>query len=152
MDGQPVRIRSIQDAMKYKIGYVPEDRLTEGLFLDNSIYDNEVISNMPEHTGRFGIIDKDTMRKEGSHWIQAMNVNTQDMDRLVSTLSGGNQQKVILGPLAGDPSEAADSQRPDSGRGYRREIRYPPAAAGIVPGGDVRYHYLRRYRGDFRMQ
>lgn len=97
MDGQPVRIRSIQDAMKYKIGYVPEDRLTEGLFLDNSIYDNEVISNMPEHTGRFGIIDKDTMRKEGSHWIQAMNVNTQDMDRLVSTLPGGNQQKVILG-------------------------------------------------------
>ncbi len=91
-----VRLKSIQDAMREKMGYVPEDRLTEGLFLDQSIFLNELVSNLPRHTGKLGILDKKGMLEEGKKWIEEMAVNTRDMERNVSTLSGGNQQKVIL--------------------------------------------------------
>lgn len=97
MEGKPVHIQSVQDAMKNKIAYVPEDRLTEGLFLQQSIYYNEVIGNIRKYTGRLGALDQKRMEADSMHWVQEMTVNTSDMHRMVSTLSGGNQQKVILG-------------------------------------------------------
>lgn len=96
IDGKQVELKSIQDAMKLKIGYVPEDRLSEGLFLDQSIYLNEIISNLDQHTGKLGVINKKELRTESVRWIEEMAVNTKDINRNVSTLSGGNQQKVIL--------------------------------------------------------
>ena len=96
MDGRPIQLPNIQSAMAYNIGYVPEDRLSEGLFHIQSIFWNQAVSNLKHHTKSLGILDQQAMRDEVLHWAKNLSLNTMEIDRNVSTLSGGNQQKVIL--------------------------------------------------------
>ena len=96
IDGKRVKIQNVKDAMKNGIGYVPEDRLTEGLFLRRSIMDNAIITNIDKHSGSLGILNYPSASKEGEVWLKRMSLNTDKYKRLVSTLSGGNQQKVVL--------------------------------------------------------
>lgn len=96
IEGKEAKIRSVQDGMKHGIGYVPEDRLTEGLFLRRSIMDNSIVTNIDEHSRALGIVDYPEARAEGESWLRQMSLNTQNYALPVSALSGGNQQKVIL--------------------------------------------------------
>ncbi len=96
IDGQDVVIKSVDDALKYGIGYIPEDRLTEGLFMRRPIMDNAIITNIDSHTNKLGVIDQHAAETEGATWMKAMRLNTEKYERPVATLSGGNQQKVIL--------------------------------------------------------
>lgn len=96
INGKHTRIRSVEDAQKYGIGYIPEDRLTEGLFMRRSIMDNAIVTNIDQHTNALGVINRKQAQDEGARWMQAMRLNTQQYERPVSILSGGNQQKVIL--------------------------------------------------------
>jgi simple sugar transport system ATP-binding protein len=96
IDGQPASIRSIQDAMRHRIGYVPEDRLTEGLFLPRSIGDNIVARTLRDLLNPIGLIDGGARRTRIDQWIRDLRIKTQD-DRLpVRSLSGGNQQRVVI--------------------------------------------------------
>lgn len=91
-----VQIKSVQDAIKNKIGYVPEDRLTEGLFLPQSIGRNIVISNIKALLKKFGILDKKKMSTEIDKWVKSLAIATPSPDLPVQALSGGNQQRVVL--------------------------------------------------------
>jgi simple sugar transport system ATP-binding protein len=97
IEGTRVKIGSVQQAMKLGIGYVPQDRLSEGLFLDQKIFWNQIISNIEAHISRFGLIQQDSLRKEAGTWIRNLDIKSENNELPVSTLSGGNQQKVILG-------------------------------------------------------
>lgn len=96
LDGKPVQIRSVADAVRHGIGYVPEDRLTEGLFLQQAISKNLVISNVRELTKRTGFLDRKQMADQVSNWIQRLAIKAASPDVPVQTLSGGNQQRVVL--------------------------------------------------------
>lgn len=96
IENKKAKIRSVQDGMKYGIGYVPEDRLTEGLFLSRSIMDNSIVTNIDAHSKLFSIVDYPAARSEGEKWLTQMSLNTKKYSLPVSALSGGNQQKVIL--------------------------------------------------------
>lgn len=103
--GKGVTLRGVRDAIKAGIAYVPEDRLTEGLFLSRSIGDNITISEMDAFTHYLGFIDKEAIRAEEKRWVERLGVLTPDPDNAVNTLSGGNQQKVVLAKwLATNPS------------------------------------------------
>lgn len=103
--GQDVTLRGVRDAIKAGIAYVPEDRLTEGLFLSRSIGDNITISEMDAFTHYLGFIDKEAIRAEEKRWVERLGILTTDPDNAVNTLSGGNQQKVVLAKwLATNPS------------------------------------------------
>ena len=103
--GKDVTLRGVRDAIKAGIAYVPEDRLTEGLFLSRSIGDNITISEMDAFTHYLGFIDKEAIRAEEKRWVERLGVLTPDPDNAVNTLSGGNQQKVVLAKwLATNPS------------------------------------------------
>ena len=98
-------MRGVRDAIKAGIAYVPEDRLTEGLFLSRSIGDNITISEMDAFTHYLGFIDKEAIRAEEKRWVERLGILTPDPDNAVNTLSGGNQQKVVLAKwLATNPS------------------------------------------------
>lgn len=96
MDGKRVEIKSIQDAIAHGIGYVPEDRLTEGLFLEQTIARNVVVRIIDRLRGAMGLTDPRQVNGQVNDWINSLRIKTSDPELPVKTLSGGNQQRVVL--------------------------------------------------------
>lgn len=98
--GQPVRSpRSLAE-----LQYVPEDRLTEGLFLDWSVAENIVTQDIGEITGPAGTLKPEWADEVGKRWRDRLAIKTDSVQAPVQTLSGGNQQRVLLArALAPDP-------------------------------------------------
>ena len=104
IEGEPVRIRSVQDAIAHGIGYVPEDRLTEGLFLEQTIGNNVVVRIIDRLRGAFGLTDLRQVNLQAEQWIGALRIRTSNPSLPAKTLSGGNQQRVVLAKwLASSP-------------------------------------------------
>lgn len=95
-DGKAVRIKNPRDAIANGIGYVPEDRLSEGLFLPQPISDNVVIAEIDHLANKAGVLDRKKRRQEVEHWVKDLAIATPDPDNACSTLSGGNQQRIVL--------------------------------------------------------
>lgn len=84
--------------MKQKLGYLPEDRQLQGLFLPWEIYRNQTISSLKKYAGIAGISRKKEM--QDSYELQKrLSIKAQGPTERVSALSGGNQQKVVLSKL-----------------------------------------------------
>ncbi|MEX2444660.1 MAG: sugar ABC transporter ATP-binding protein [Alkalispirochaeta sp.] len=94
--GEPVRIDSPRAAMRNNIGLVPEDRLTEGLFLSQSIGNNVVVTEIDELTKGLGFLDDEKRESEVQRWVSELSIATPDPRNAGQTLSGGNQQRVVL--------------------------------------------------------
>lgn len=77
------------------IGYVPEDRLTEGLFLTQSIARNVAIGRLEAH-GASGVLDFAGLWGEATDWLKRLSVKAPNVEAPVRSLSGGNQQRVVL--------------------------------------------------------
>lgn len=95
-DGKEIKLNSVKDAIQSKIGFVPEDRLSEGLFLTQSIADNIVISKIDDLCTSAKIFDHKERQSVVDHWVDALSIATPDADNAASTLSGGNQQRIVL--------------------------------------------------------
>jgi ribose transport system ATP-binding protein len=95
--GTVAAIGSPADAVRWRIGFLPEDRKRQGLVLALSLERNVSISHLPA-LGRFGVgvIDRAQERGEAAAAIASLRIRTPDADQLVLNLSGGNQQKVVL--------------------------------------------------------
>lgn len=96
IDGTSVVLRNERDAIAHGIGYVPEDRLTEGLFLERSIGSNIVISEIDNFVSPLGMLDQRGADAEAERWISELRIATPNAENAVSTLSGGNQQRIVL--------------------------------------------------------
>lgn len=94
--GKEAAIRSPRDAVRHKIGLVPEDRLTEGLFLPQSIADNLIIAEIDRLAGRAGVFDREKRAREIERLVKEFAIATPDPQNAGQTLSGGNQQRVVL--------------------------------------------------------
>lgn len=93
---QERKIDSIESAMAAEIGYVPEDRLTEGLFLPRGIGKNITISKISEFANKLLFIDREKEKKDIQRWVERLAIATPDPSNAVATLSGGNQQRVAI--------------------------------------------------------
>lgn len=96
VDGEPVRVRSVQDALRVGIGYVPGDRLSQGLFRDQSISDNIAVGSVDALVGRAGLVDAARVRELDATSIRELAIKTPTAGAPVSSLSGGNQQRVVI--------------------------------------------------------
>jgi simple sugar transport system ATP-binding protein len=96
MHGKPVKISSIQDAIRHGIGYVPEDRLSEGLFLEQSIGNNVVVRIIDQLRSGMGLTIPSQISGKVDEWVSSLRIKTSDSALPVKTLSGGNQQRVVL--------------------------------------------------------
>lgn len=96
VEGVPVQIRGVQDAIRNGIGYVPEDRLTEGLFLEQSIGRNIIVSIVERLANLLGIMESDRTEQEMKKFIEYLRIKTPSPYLPVQSLSGGNQQRVVL--------------------------------------------------------
>jgi simple sugar transport system ATP-binding protein len=96
LDGQPIVLRSIQDAITHRIGYVPEDRLTEGLFLESSVGNNILARVLDGLKGSGQLLDRALMKATTQEWIGRLSIKAPHAELPVKSLSGGNQQRVVL--------------------------------------------------------
>ena len=96
IDGKRVNIKSNQEAIRLGIGYVPENRLVQGLVLDQPVVHNIVITNLKKLLGKFYLVDTKRKRSFAENAVKTFGIKTAGIDVPVKTLSGGNQQKVVL--------------------------------------------------------
>jgi ABC-type sugar transport system ATPase subunit len=96
VDGQPVRIDSPRQAVKAGIALVPEDRKTQGLVLGRSILENFSLAAL-QRFQRAGWVKREMERSEAENARQRLRLKAPDFENPVESLSGGNQQKVVLG-------------------------------------------------------
>ena len=95
-------IQKPADALKAGIAYVPENRSEEGLVLDFAVRENLTLVNLSAFS-QIGFIKRRTEQEKASELIKRLQIKTPDSNTTVKSLSGGNQQKVVLGKwLAGD--------------------------------------------------
>ncbi len=98
LNGQKLDIKSPKDAIDAGIALLTEDRKALGLFLDKSISFNTTISSLETISSKvLGIINTQQERKIVKEYVDQLGVKTPSIDTVIGTLSGGNQQKVILG-------------------------------------------------------
>lgn len=123
LDGKPVTIKSPYDALQKKIAYISEDRKKTGILTNMSVKENITISYLLN--SRFWKIDKKEQKRITENYIEALKVKTPAQEQNINYLSGGNQQKAIIGrSLATDP-EVLILDQPTRGLdiGAKEEIR-----------------------------
>lgn len=104
LNGKPTKISSIRDAIEKGIAYVSEDRLSLGLIQPQSIHDNVIMSVLNRLLNGLGLLSPVKREKLVDHWIRELAVKIGHPEDPVSTLSGGNQQRVVLAKwLATEP-------------------------------------------------
>jgi ribose transport system ATP-binding protein len=96
LDGTPIEIRSPRDARRRGIALVTEDRKTQGLHLDSSITDNVALP-LAGRLSRFGLRGFAAEEGLAREAVRSLGVRCESTGQTVSTLSGGNQQKVVIG-------------------------------------------------------
>ena len=95
MKGRDVRITKPHDAMKNGIGYLAEDRKRDGIIADLSVREN-IIMALQVMKGFFHPMKREEMEAFADEYIKALQIKTASQDTPIGSLSGGNQQKVIL--------------------------------------------------------
>lgn len=95
VDGREVTIRKPADAVRARIGLVPESRKEQALFLDMSIRDNATMSSFKRFSVA-GVLRARRLGRAVTERIDSLRIRSTSMNQLVSALSGGNQQKVVL--------------------------------------------------------
>ena len=95
LDGRPCRFRGISDAVRAGIAYLPEDRKTQGLFLERSVEENLLCGNMARCSQR-GVVRRPLSRELAERACESLAIRARDVEQVIGTLSGGNQQKALL--------------------------------------------------------
>jgi simple sugar transport system ATP-binding protein len=96
VEGRPIRLSSNQNAIAAGLAYVSEDRLSLGVNLQQSIAGNVSLAVLGHLANRLGFVSP--ARRDGlaAEWIQRLNIKAPRLSAAVQTLSGGNQQRVVL--------------------------------------------------------
>ena len=95
-DGKEVHLHSAAEAIRHGFAYITEDRKGDGLVLTNSISHNITLSRL-ELVAQRGVIDKDRELHAAEEYREKLSIRTPDVEQYVGNLSGGNQQKVLVG-------------------------------------------------------
>ena len=131
LNGQEVRIRTPEDAARVGIAYVPEDRKGQGLVLGMPIEANITLPILTKLT-RWGLLRTRRRREVAQKLVNDVQMRPPDVRRLAMQLSGGNQQKVVLGKWLGDNASVFILDEPTRGIdvGAKVEIYTPDRPPG----------------------
>ncbi len=116
LDGTDLTGLSVRDRLRAGLGFVPEDRSTDGVIADFSIQENLVLDlvDSPPYSRR-GAIDRGLLRRNAEQRVVEFDVRTSSVDAHAGTLSGGNQQKVVLAREMSRPLRLLVASQPTRG-------------------------------------
>ena len=120
VEGKKVKIRNVSDAINAGIGLLTEDRKTQGLLLNLSVNDNTAIAALNSTTASKkltarGMLHKKKIRENTELYCKKLQVKTPSIQQKVVNLSGGNQQKVIIGKWLSTDSKILIFDEPTRG-------------------------------------
>lgn len=95
LEGKPVKIRKVRDAIKKGLALVPEDRKGEGIIQGMQVQHNVSMVDI-DRVLRYRIVSRHKERQLAQSYVESLNIRVPDVTRLARNLSGGNQQKVVL--------------------------------------------------------
>jgi len=95
--GSPIEINSPLDAIRSGLALAPEDRKEQGLVIDMGVRENISLATLYRDQRKWGFLDFDKEKEISREMVESMRVKTPSEDQIVRYLSGGNQQKVVLG-------------------------------------------------------
>lgn len=105
INGNLTQVKSPEHAMELGLALVPESRQQQGLFMNYSVARNASAAQLEKIVGRWGLLSRARETKLGATLIERLGVNRRDPNTIVENLSGGNQQKVLIGRgVVGEPS------------------------------------------------
>lgn len=96
VNGQPVRNHNVSAAIRAGIGLVPEDRKKEGIIKARAVKMNMALPSLRQFT-RAGIVSRQKLNRAAQEVMSDLKLRPLDIEKTIGTLSGGNQQKVIIG-------------------------------------------------------
>lgn len=96
LNGKPVVISDVHQAIEQGIGYLTEDRKKEGLALGLSVELNIMLGNYPEYSDALGIVKEKQCQDTSEQLVKALRIKTPHLQQPALHLSGGNQQKIII--------------------------------------------------------
>ncbi len=95
MHGERIELKNPEQAMQRGISMVPEERLSEGLFMKLSVSDNIAVTNY-RNSSRFCVVNEKNKGAIAERFVRDLNIKVHSIRQRVGTLSGGNQQKVVI--------------------------------------------------------
>jgi ribose transport system ATP-binding protein len=132
---EPVQGASPVRRLRQRIGYLSEDRKREGLALPLSVADNLTLTRMGSVARFAGWIDRRLQHRAASGWIDVMAIRARSPAQRVRTLSGGNQQKVVLGRLLHQQAEILLLDEPTRGIDIGSKAKVYEAIAAAADEG-----------------
>jgi len=94
-EGQPLKVRNTTQAVDYGIGYLPRNRKENGIIKDLNILENGSVVTWPR-LAKFGFINRQRQNREFDEQVKGLQIKLERKTDLITNLSGGNQQKVVL--------------------------------------------------------
>ncbi|MCX7711148.1 MAG: sugar ABC transporter ATP-binding protein [Clostridia bacterium] len=95
--GKKVNIKSPEDAVRFGIGYLSEDRKRYGLALGMDVETNVVLTSFKKFLGFLGFVNSSNTKATAVNYVETLRIKTPGIEQKVKNLSGGNQQKVVIG-------------------------------------------------------
>jgi ABC-type uncharacterized transport system ATPase subunit len=116
LDGRPLPSGSPRDAIRSGLGFVPEDRKHDGFVGSFSVAENLVLNQHEERPFAKGVaLDLPSIRRNAEERVREFDIRTQSVDSPVGSLSGGNQQKVVLARELSRPLSVLVASQPTRG-------------------------------------
>ena len=114
VNGKEVKIKSPLDAMKLGMAYLPEDRKKDGILADLSVRENMIIA-LQAKKGMFHPMSRKEMEEAADKYIDLLQIKTASRETPIKSLSGGNQQKVVVGKWLARNSKVVIFDEPTRG-------------------------------------
>ena len=124
VDGKEVHIASPKEAVELGIGFIPEDRKNQGVVLNFPVDKNLTLPIIKKITKKLGIVDRKKETDIVGKQVSDLSIKTPSVDQLTKNLSGGNQQKVVVGKWLASESRILILDEPTRGIdvGAKQEI------------------------------
>lgn len=113
--GELAHIHHPKDAVNYGIGYLSEDRKRYGVVLGMDVENNTVMASFTNFLKKLGIVDDKATRVKADEYVEKLDIRTPSITQKVKFLSGGNQQKVVVGKWLTADSEIMIFDEPTRG-------------------------------------